>query len=85
MAYWDVRMMRLCYLPFEHCLFGVSQAVSHFLKLLHWHSLLDSLWFEKVISLNPLIAIDLLLMPFASFEPPNFEYLPLFPVEIKLY
>ena len=63
----------------------VSQAVSHFLKLLHWHSLLDSLWFEKVISLNPLIAIDLLLMPFAPFEPLNFGYLPLFPVEIELY
>ena len=78
-------MMQLCSLPLEHCLFMVSQAVSHFLKLLHWHSLLDSLWFEKVISLNPLITIDLLLMPFAPFEPPNFGYLPLFFVEIELY
>ena len=63
----------------------VFQAISHFLKLLHWHSLLDSLWFEKVVSLNLLIAIDLLLMPFAPFEPPNFGYLPLFPIEIELY
>ena len=78
-------MMQLCSLSFKHCLFVVSQAVSHFLKLLHWHSLLDLLWFEKVIFLNPLIAIDLLLMPFAPFEPPNFEYLPLFPIEIELY
>ena len=65
-------MMQFCSLPFEHCLFVMSQAVFHFLKLLHWHSLLDSLWFEKLISLNPFIAIDLLLMPFAPFEPPNF-------------
>ena len=78
-------MMQLCSLPFEHYLFMVSQAVSHFLKLLHWHSLLDLLWFEKVISLNPLIAIDLLLMPFAPFEPSNFGYLPFFPIEIELY
>ena len=78
-------MMKLCSLPFKHCLFVMSQAVSHFLKLLHWHYLLDSLWFEKVISQNPLIAIDLLLMPFAPFEPPNFRYLSLFPVEIELY
>ena len=78
-------MMQLCSLPFEHCLFVVSQAVSHFLKLLHWHSFMDLLWFEKVISMNPLIAIDLLLLPFALFEPPNFRYFPLFPIEIELY
>ena len=78
-------MMQLYSLSFEHCLFVVSQAISHFLKLLHWHSLLDSLWFEKVVSLNPLIAINLLLMSFAPFEPLNFEYLPLFPIEIELY
>ena len=78
-------MIQLCSFPFDHYLSMVSQVVSHFLKLLHWHSLLDSLWFEKVISLNPLITIDLLLMPFAPFEPPNFGYLSLFPVEIKLY
>ena len=77
-------MMQLCSLPSERCLFVVSQAVFHFLKLLHLPSLLESLWFEKVISLNLFIVIDLLLMPFAPFEPPNFEYLPLFPVETEL-